>query len=149
MKENNSKTSTRSSNEKKIKLYNQWNNIKKPSNPGREEYEEWGLNKEGKPIIIGTRNRYQEIQEAAEGITLNEIMNKYEQTGILEVPNNKDYEYGDETIFSDRPHIAANQIREASNITNQIEEYINQNKKPEPEPEPKPEPKPEQEKGEN
>lgn len=71
------------------KFYTQYNNYSKPSIPGEAETTEYmrktdAVTGEIKIIKTGKRNIYNEIQEAGIGITLKEIISKYENNEIPE-----------------------------------------------------------------
>lgn len=78
-----------------VKIVRQWDPCYQVSEPGREEYEIYDL--VGRyPAVVGVRNRYQEIQEAAVGSTLSELIERY---GEGNIPFNDELPYLDTSVY--------------------------------------------------
>lgn len=118
---------------KKPKIYNQYNNEKTTTEQGSETYETYQRITEGgipNIIIKETRNRYNEIQEAAEGTTVLEMLKKYEAEGIVTPDNIKlkrkeaieNANYGTEYLPKN-PIEALNMINKANMTIEQLNEY--------------------------
>lgn len=81
-----------------MKFYNQYNNVKKASNPGQEIQEVYKRvydKKLGTNIVqvVEVKNIYQEIQAAAEGSSLVETIDRY-QKGYIDTLDTNIREFG-------------------------------------------------------
>lgn len=94
-----------STNQKTQRYYKSFNNIKTiPTNPGNSNELKWKKELDKKTgmwngRVIGTHNRYKEIQEHNDGISLKSMLLKIANGTITEL--GKEKEYGD-NIFMDK-----------------------------------------------
>lgn len=112
---------------KKSSYYSVADNVSKYSNPGNSFYPNYErvVNSEGQVYVkqIGGYDLYDEIQEAGVGVTLKEMLQKYDTSDVVEMTNSGNFGYVDTTDIPGNAIELKDYIDRNSDVIKQLQEY--------------------------